>query len=267
VTDETGRIGVHIEGGVARVEIDNPSRRNALTRSMCIELQQLIPRLDADREVALIALRGVGATFSAGASIDELPAILLDPQDDGSSVDHLSLADDAISAAAKPTLALVDGACMGGGWQIASACDFILASNRSSFAITPAKLGVIYPRSGIERLVRQVGDARAKYILFSGETYPAQRAQELGLVAEVVPDVGFEPRVTALVAAILNNSQFTIRTLKGLITATTSVDPHLDDAWSSAWLGMTEGPDMEIGVAAFQRRERPAFAWRPAEHP
>jgi enoyl-CoA hydratase/carnithine racemase len=252
-------ITVAIADGSASVTIDNPRQRNALTRALCIELQDLMPRLEADPDVVVVSLRGAGTTFSAGASIGELSSVLLDPQPDGTTVDHLSLADAAVTSLTKPTIALVDGACMGGGWQLASACDFIIASERSVLAITPAKLGVIYPRTGVERLVRQVGEARAKYIFFTGATFSAQRAEALGLIAESIPDSDFEARCNSIVSSIRDNSQFTVRTLKHLIDH----QPEVDQAWASAWNEMTEGPDMAIGVAAFQARERPQFEWKP----
>jgi enoyl-CoA hydratase/carnithine racemase len=261
--DTDGRITVSVRGGVAHVTIDNTTQRNALTRSMCIELQDLMPRLDSRADVTVITLQGAGGNFSSGASINELSTVLLDPRADGTRVDHLSLADEGIASTAKPTIALVDGACMGGGWQIASACDFMIASERSRFGITPAKLGVVYPRTGIERLVRQVGEAIAKYLLFTGDTLTARRAQSLGLVAEVVPDDEFESRCATVVAAIQDNSQFSVHTLKRLVSLTASGSEQLDQSWIDAWTSMTAGPDMSIGVAAFQSREHPRFTWTP----
>lgn len=261
--ESKGRITVEVVGGVAAVLIDNPEHKNAVTKPMLQELQALMPRLDADPDVTLITLRGVGDTFSAGAAIDDLTSVLLDRQDDGSQVDHLSLADAAIASVRKPTIALVDGACMGGGWQLASACDFMLASERSVFAITPAKIGVIYPRAGIERLVRQVGPANAKFILFGGEAFGAMRARQLRLVTEVIPDDEFERRVDALVHTILNRSRFSIHTLKHLIDVGQPTDHDIDQFWEDAWTNMADGPDMAIGVIAFLNRERPRFAWQP----
>ncbi|MDJ0358288.1 enoyl-CoA hydratase/isomerase family protein [Paenarthrobacter sp. PH39-S1] len=259
----SGRITVSVANGVASLEIDNPRQRNALTRAMCLELQDVLPRLEAAPDVTVITLRGAGTNFSAGAAINELPSVLLDQQADGTRLDHLSRADDAIASTTKPTVAVVDGACMGGGWQIASACDFILASERSVFAITPAKLGVIYPRAGIERLVRAVGEARAKYILFTGEAYSATRAHALGLVAEAVPDDAFEVRCATLVASLRDNSQFSVHSLKQLVNLTASDVPDIDQFWDDAWTDMSDGPDMGIGVAAFQNGERPRFTWTP----
>jgi enoyl-CoA hydratase/carnithine racemase len=255
-----GRIGVNVTDGIASVVIDNPSQRNALTRAMCLELQELMPQLDADPSVIVVTLRGAGSAFSAGVAIDELQSVLLDEQPDGTVVDQLSRADASVGALTKPTVALVDGACMGGGWQLAAACDFIVASERSVIGITPAKLGVVYPRAGIERLVREVGEARAKYILFTGDTFPAARAQALGLVAEVVPDPEFEGRCAALATTIRDNSQFSVRTLKRLVSPASSDPAAVDRAWDRAWIDMTYGPDLGIGIAAFLGRQRPRFA-------
>jgi enoyl-CoA hydratase/carnithine racemase len=255
-----------ISDGVAAVEIDNQSQRNALTKAMCIQLAELMPRLNADPDVVVVTLRGAGSTFSAGAAINDLTAVLLDKAKDGSRVDHLSEADSAISRVAKPTVALVDGSCMGGGWQLASACDFIVASERSLFAITPAKLGVIYPRVGIERLVRQVGPANAKFILFTGETFTAERARELRLITEVAPDADFEAQVEALVSTLRNRSQFSIHSLKHLIDVPTDGGDSADREWDEAWNAMSASPDMGIGINAFLSREEPQFSWRPDRH-
>ncbi|RFA13213.1 crotonase [Subtercola boreus] len=260
----TGRIHAVVTDGLATVEIDNQTQRNALTRAMCLELQELMPHLDADPAITIIALRGAGSTFCAGASIGDLQGVLLDEQADGRRVDQLSLADAAIASMSKPTLALVDGACMGGGWQLASSCDFIVASERSTFAITPAKLGIIYPRPGIERLVRLVGPAAAKLILFAAEPFGAARAAELGLVAEVVPDESFDERARSLVRTIQSRSQFSTHTLKRLVDGAASEDAELDDHWAEAWSAMAGGPDMAIGVDAFLNRQEPRFVWTPA---
>lgn len=257
-----GRLGLHIEDGIASVMLDNPAQRNALTRDMCLQLRDLMPRLDADQNVTIVTLRGVGDTFCAGASLAELSSVLMDDDGSGNTIDRLSEADDAITSVSKPTLALVDGACMGGGWQLASACDFIVASERSLFAITPAKLGIIYPRPGIERLIRQVGPATAKYILFTAETYGAVRAQTLGLVAEVVSDGRFADRCVALAETIRDRSRFSTFHLKRLVDGTAADDPELESTWEQAWASMADNPDLAIGVEAFMRREMPVFTWR-----
>jgi len=262
------RMAVSVADGIATVEICNPAQRNALTKAMCLEIQELMPRLDADPDIAVVALRGAGDTFCAGASISELSSVLLDPQPDGSIVDHLSLADHAIASLSKPTVALVDAACMGGGWQIASACDFIIANERSVFGLTPAKIGIIYPRPGIERLVRLVGHANAKYILLTGQTFSATQAQALGLVADVVPSASFEQQCEALLGSLRSRSRFSVHSMKRLVDleaadASDAGQPDIDQEWAAAWSAMPDSPDMEIGISAFLNREQPRFKWRP----
>jgi enoyl-CoA hydratase/carnithine racemase len=259
-----GRIGVRIAGGVASVELDNPSRRNALTRQMCLDLQALMPDLEANPEVAVVTVRGAGDGFSAGAAINDLRSVIMDVQADGSELDQLSRADAAIASLTKPTVALVDGVCMGGGWQIASACDFIIASERSTFALTPAKIGIIYPRAGIERLVRQVGHANAKYILLTGEPFDAAHALELGLVAEVVPDAQFEERCAIVIEALRTRSRFSTHYMKRLVNLTAANSAELDGEWDAALEEMTKSPDMGIGISAFLNRQTPQFTWSPS---
>lgn len=262
--DSDGRIGIRVAEGVAAVEIDNPLRQNALTRAMCLQLRDLMPRLDADPDVTVVTIRGSGRTFCSGAAIHELSSVILDGQDTGERIDHLSRADEAIASMVKPTVALVDGACMGGGWQIASACDVVLASERSVLAITPAKIGIVYPRSGVERLVRWAGPANAKYVLLTAESFGAARARELGLVTEVVPDDAFEDRCTALVDALLTRSRFSMHAMKRLVDRTAGGAEGLDAEWDAVWAAAASGPDMPIGVAAFLHHEQPRFTWGPA---
>lgn len=254
-------IAITVADGIATVVLDNPASRNAITRAMCLAIQDAMPQLERDPEVVVVSLRGAGGTFSSGAQLTEVASILMDRTDAG-VVDQLSRADRAIASLSKPTVALVDGPCMGGGWQLASACDFIIASERSTIGITPAKLGILYPRSGVDRLVEQVGAAAAKYILFSGETFTAARARELGLITELVPDGGFDRRCHELLATVRDRSRFTVHTMKRLIDLPCE-DPQLDDQWDAAWAAMAEGPDMGIGIEAFLARETPRFSWRP----
>ncbi|HXD28061.1 MAG TPA: enoyl-CoA hydratase/isomerase family protein [Arthrobacter sp.] len=256
-------IEVTIEAGVGMILLRNPAQRNALTRQMCREIAETAACLDAREDVDVLAVRGEGATFSAGVSIGELRQVILD--DDGST-DHLTAADRALGRVRKPTIAVVQGHCMGGGWQLASACDFIVASQDASFGITPAKLGIIYPRAGVDRLVRLVGPATAKYVLMSARTFTASRAQDMGLVAEVLPAAEFEAGVQALFTDLRARSRFSMSTTKGLID--TAGDPATEPAvlasvWDRAWTEMAAGPDIDEGIAAFLERRDPDFGWRP----
>lgn len=259
----TSSISVSVKDNVATVVIDNPAQRNALTLAMCLALQEAMPKLDEDPDIKVVVLRGAGSAFCSGVAINELSSVLAEPQDGVAGIDHLSRADMAITSITKPTVALVDGACMGGGWQIASACDFIISSERSTFAITPAKIGIIYPRIGIERLVRLVGHSNAKFILLTGKTFTSAQALALGLVSETVPSDEFDAHSGAVICSIANRSRFSTHSMKRLVNLTEMNHPLIDEEWGKAWAAMHEGPDMDIGVNAFLAGTEPIFAWHP----
>ncbi|WP_120003652.1 enoyl-CoA hydratase/isomerase family protein [Nesterenkonia muleiensis] len=263
---DQGVVECTVTDRIAHVVISNQSKRNALTQHMCLELKDLMHSLTDDPSVALVAVSGAGPDFSAGASIEELPSILFEQMPDGGYVDHFSAADSALTQVKKPTVALVQGVCMGGGWQIASACDFIVASSNATFAVTPAKIGILYPRSGVDRLVRHVGPARAKYILMTGKTFTACQAQDLGLIADVVKQDEFGARTNELLEVLLKRSRFTQIKTKEYIDAPSPAAQQADAIWSRNWSEMIEGEDRQVGVEAFRQRIEPRFTWTaPAE--
>ncbi|WP_372698568.1 enoyl-CoA hydratase/isomerase family protein [Arthrobacter sp. JSM 101049] len=256
-------IDVTVDAGVGTIWLRNPAQHNALTRQMCRDIAVAAGDLDARDDVDVVAVRGHGAAFSAGVSIGELRQVILD--DDGAT-DHLTAADRALGRVAKPTIAVVRGHCMGGGWQLASACDFIVAADDARFGITPAKLGIIYPRAGVDRLVRLLGPATAKYVLMSARTFAAPRAHAMGLVAEVLPAAEFEAGMTSLFDELRSRSRYSMSTTKRLIDAAgdPSTEPAaLAAAWQGAWAEMASGPDIGEGITAFQERRAPDFPWRP----
>ncbi|ASN38011.1 crotonase [Arthrobacter sp. 7749] len=257
----TGCITAEINGNVGEIVIDNPRQRNALTREMCIDLAEQVRRLDADPRVTVITLRGRGDDFSAGAAINELDQVLFDAGEDGENLDHLSAADAAICAALKPTVALVRGTCMGGGWQIASACDISIAADSVRLAVTPSKLGIIYPRCGVERLVQRLGADKAKYVLFSADLISADKAALWGLLTDVVSEDEFETVSHALVSRMATRSQYSIRTMKSLIDSMVSESPEHDDLWEEKWAKLPASEDFAVGRQAFLEGKRPRFTW------
>lgn len=260
--EKTG-IDVAISSRVAMVTIKNPAKRNAFTRQMCIDLKNTMYELSRAREVDVVTLRGAGEHFSAGASIDQLPSVLFDSANGEPPVDHLSAADQAITEVAKPTVAVVEGFCMGGGWQIASACDFIVASSSAKFAITPSKIGILYPKAGVERLLRLVGPDRAKYILMTAKAFSAHEAHSLGLVADIMDAETFDERVQELLETLLRRSRFSQQKLKEFIDLFHKDAIAADESWASSWQQMLEGRDMRIGIEAFQNQRSPEFTWTP----
>lgn len=258
---QPGAVRVEISGPVATIVLDNPSQRNALTRQMWQQLVPVCAALDADRVVRVIVVRGAGTDFSAGADISDLSAILHNPATAEHDGGHVSAGENALAALGKPTIAAVDGYCLGGGWQVAGACDIRFASDQATFGITPAKIGIVYPLSGIERLVRIAGPATAKYLLFSGEFVTAEAAQTLGLVARVVPVAEFWDTVTAFALTLASRSQLSIHAMKDIVDTIVAGGAGLAERnafWQDEVLASGEA---SMGIEAFLAKEEPRFLW------
>lgn len=254
-----GKIDFYSNAAVGYITINNLEKKNALTKSMCLELKDVAQAADADPDVEVIVLKGAGGNFSAGAAIDEIGKVLFDDCRNDTHVDHLSEADRAIASCRKPTISLVEGFCMGGAWQIAAACDFIIASSDAKLAITPAKIGILYPRPGVEKLVQLVGPARAKYILITARTFTAIQAKSLGLVADVIEADAFVETCAEIIDDISHNSRFSQVNSKTFIDDFMRDPPTARQSWNTSWTQMIDGPDMHNGIRAFKTRQKPTF--------
>lgn len=255
-------IRLAVAEGVAEVSVSNARQRNALTRRMCRELIAVFTDLGLRDDVHLVVLRGAHHTFCSGVAITELRDVLLDTTEGPDPHDHLSEVDAAIRACPVPVIAAVEGFCFGGGWQLASACDFVIAADNAAFAITPSKLGIIYPRVGVERLVRLVGPMRAKYLLDTGLPFDAARALQYGLVAEVFPAETFGEHLHRFLEVLLSRSQFSVTASLELIDSSTLSETERDALWAERWREMISGEDLETGIEAFTHHRSPQFTWR-----
>lgn len=237
-----------VTGSVATVVIRHPAKRNAMTTAMWRALPPLLDTLADDTGVRALVLTGEGRTFCAGADISTLKG---SPQE----AQRLAMAaEEALAAFPKPTLAAVRGHCVGGGAQLAAACDLRFAQEGAVFGVTPARLGIVYPASSTRRLVSLVGPSTAKYLLFSGELIDTARALRTGLVDEVLPADGLDRRVAEFTAVLASRSQLTQAAAKEFANGRTDRDAH----WSSR---AQDNGDTAEGVAAFLERRPPRFDW------
>ncbi|MEU3853693.1 enoyl-CoA hydratase/isomerase family protein [Streptomyces sp. NPDC029554] len=233
---------------VATVVISHPDKRNAMTAAMWRALPPLLGELADDPAVRVLVLTGEGGTFCAGADISTLRQSPQEAQ--GLAV----RAEEALAAFPKPTLAAIRGHCVGGGAQLAAACDLRFAEEGALFGVTPAKLGIVYPSSSTRRLVSLVGPATAKYLLFSGELIDTERALRTGLVDEVLPAGGLGKRVAEFARVLVSRSQLTQAAAKEFADGRTDRDAH--------WAGQAGASgDTAEGVAAFLERRQPRFGW------
>ncbi|WP_424211005.1 enoyl-CoA hydratase/isomerase family protein [Streptomyces sp. BI20] len=248
-------------GAVATVTVSHPARRNAMTRAMWRRLPELLDRVAADPEIAVLVLTGAGDTFCAGADITDLREV-----ETGGPEDPRVLAvraEEALAAFPKPTLAVIRGHCVGGGCQLAVACDLRFAAEDARFGVTPARLGVVYPASTTRRLAALVGPATTKWLLYSGESMDGARALRTGLVDELLPAEALDARVAAFTATLAARSRLTQAAVKEFLAA--DADPAGLAAREAAWTREADrvGETAE-GVAAFLDRRAPRFPW-PAD--
>jgi enoyl-CoA hydratase/carnithine racemase len=246
------------EDGVAVLLIDRPAKRNAVTLAMWQALPGLLSGLAEDPRVRVLLLAGAGEAFSAGADIAELLHVYGDPERADAYHATNVAAEEALAAFPRPTIAVIAGPCVGGGCQLAIACDLRLAESGARIGITPARLGVVYPAVPTARLVRLVGPARAKYLLFSADLVGAERAAELGLVDEVVATGQLGERALAFARTIAGRSPQTLGAVKDVVNAVTVGDDP--QAAVEPWERRSRyAPDVREGLAAFVERRPPTF--------
>ncbi|CAM5455857.1 enoyl-CoA hydratase OS=Streptomyces tendae OX=1932 GN=GUR47_02565 PE=3 SV=1 [Streptomyces tendae] len=237
-----------VADSVATVVVHHPAKRNAMTAGMWRDLPRVLDDLAADPGVRALVLTGEGATFCAGADISTL-------RESAEEAQGLAVrAEEALAAFPKPTLAAIRGHCVGGGAQLAAACDLRFAEETALFGVTPAKLGVVYPASATRRLVALTGPATAKYLLFSGELIDAARALRTGLVDEVLPEGELGKRVAEFTRVLASRSLLTQAAAKEFANGRTDRDAH----WAAQ---ARRSGDTAEGVAAFLERRQPRFGW------
>ncbi|MEV4809313.1 enoyl-CoA hydratase/isomerase family protein [Micromonospora avicenniae] len=247
---------VEVVGPVARVVIHNPARRNAMTPDMWRQLPPVLDRLEAEPAVRALVLTGAGDAFCAGADLGDLDELLA--AGDGSIA---VAAEERLASFAKPTIAAVRGACVGGGCQLAVACDLRIAAVDARFGVPPARLGLVYPAPTTRRLARLVGPSAAKFMLFTAELIDAERALRIGLADEVVPAAALDARVDEIATAIAERSPISVAAAKEI------VDDRAGPARVAWWhRKVAESGEAREGIAAVRERRTPGFAWTPP-HP
>lgn len=241
-------------GAVATLTINRPAKRNA----MSFEMWSAIPGLLASATSARVLIIRGGEHFSAGADISEFETLRSGADGATRYSEAVHAAERAIASFPHPTVAVINGFCIGGGCEIALACDLRIAAADARFGITPAKLGIVYNFTSTKQLVDAVGKAWAKQILFTGEIIDAETALRIGLVNELHPATELDARAKGLAETITSRSQVSLRGAKTIITKIADGE-HEDESVRALYNDAVHSTDYAEGVRAFLEKRSPSF--------
>lgn len=252
-----GRLLLHVAKDVATLEINQPARRNAMSRGMWEALPAIVEAIEADQAVRVVLLRGHGGIFCAGADISEFAEAYADAATARDYNIIIRRAQAMLRDIRRPTIAVIEGACVGGGCGLALACDFRFAADTARFAITPAKLGLAYSFADTAQLVEKVGAANAKDILFSGRALDAGEALAFGLVNRLIAEAQLEAAVRDYAATLSAMSLNSILVAKATVNAMTAMQPspELEAMFDATF----ESEDFKEGYGAFLEKRTPQF--------
>jgi enoyl-CoA hydratase len=257
----TDKILTEQNGEIARIIFNQPEKRNAVSLEMWEAVEGAATRFAADPTVRILILSGAGGkAFVSGADISKFET----ERASAEAVAHYNATTkrvyDMIEAFPKPTIAQIDGFCIGGGVALSLCCDLRICGESSNFAVPAAKLGLGYGFPGIKRLVDVVGPSFAKEIFFTARRFDAEEARVMGLVNRVVPDdqVGKIAEETAQMIAA--NAPMTVESVKYIVSQTVAPESARDLAECDARvLACFESADYIEGRRAFLEKRKPNF--------
>lgn len=263
--DAAHHLSVSRDGGVVTVAFTRPDKHNAISYAMWHAFGRLMPALQSDDSCDVVVLRGTpGGPFSSGADIGEFSTLRADPDGARRYGEAVEAGERALIDFAKPTVALIEGFAIGGGSQVALACDLRVCESGSRFGITPAKLGIVYALPSTARLVEVVGAAWARWILLTGDLLDAATALRIGMVHEVVAPGAVEDRAYAVAATMAARARVSLLGGKQLVARAARGELDEDDEVLALYTGSWTSAEYAEGVAAFLAKRAPDF---PAARP
>lgn len=249
-----------VTDSVGTITLNNPHMRNALSGAL---LDALIAALDrmksAGARVVILRAPHGAKVFSAGHDVKELPLSGRDPL---TFVDPLRRAIRAIEEHPAPVIAMIEGSVWGGACELVMSCDLLIAAEESTFAVTPAKLGVPYNLAGVLNLSKSVCMPLIKEMLFTAQPFSAAWAKSAGIVNQVVPADKLEAVTRELCAKILQNSPMVIAILKEELRVLSEAHPLNPEAFEriqSLRRAIYSSADYREGIGAFLEKRAPVF--------
>lgn len=250
---------------VARLTISNPEKRNALDHDVLDAIAETLPSLDDGIEIRCVLITGSGDMFSAGYDIGAISGRSFAEEAEALVAHPFHDAMEAISAHPYPVVAAINGHCLGGGLELAVRCDLRICADGAKLGMPPAKLGLIYGHTGLERFIDVIGVARTKELFLVGRNLDASHAESIGLVNQVVEPDSLATDAVALAAEIAANAPLAVRGNKHVIetlarnaTLTPEQEAELVELRRSCF----GSDDFREGITAFAEKRKPNWQGR-----
>lgn len=244
--------------GLARVTLNRPEVKNAFNETLIVEIAEAMKKLSGDKTVRAVVLQGAGDAFSAGADLSWMKrASEFSAAENLGDARRLAAMLHSIYACEKPVVALVQGACMGGGVGLASACDIVIASDDAFFALSEVRLGII-PAVISPFVLHAIGARQARRFFLTGERFDAMKAKEIGLAHMVCLRAQMEATLDGVVKSLLACGPAAQKEAKALIrlVAGRPVDDAVMEETAGIIARVRATPEGKEGVAAFLEKRK-----------
>ncbi len=261
-TSPTDRVLSWLDGSTLHIQFNNPARHNALSVDMWEAVPQLLSLAQTDERVRLVVFSGAGEkAFVSGADISQFEDMRAARE---AVTRYEAMAENALTSIQdfpKPTLACINGYCIGGGVNVAIACDMRIASDNSVFSIPAARLGLGYRYSAMKNLVDLIGPGAAKDLFFTARRIDAAEAKALGLITRVSSAQALPALLEEYTSALANNAPLTIAAGKAITAEILKSAPNVDMERCTALIrGCFDSQDYAEGRSAFMEKRKPIFA-------
>ena len=245
---------------VARLTISNPAKRNALDHEILDAITTTLPKLDRGIEIRCLIITGAEPMFSAGYDIGGIPDENFSEDAEALVAHPFPAALETLGAYPWPTLAALNGHCLGGALELAITCDLRICSDAAKLGMPPAKLGLIYGHTGLRRFIETIGAPRTREMFFTGQNLTADRAEEINLVNRLSAPEELEADSVELAALIAANAPLSMKGNKQVI-GTLLENPVLTDAQEKELVELREScflsDDFKEGIRAFAEKRKP----------
>jgi enoyl-CoA hydratase/carnithine racemase len=250
---------------VARLTLDNPEKRNPLDHEVLDAIASTLPELAGGIETRCVVITGRGPAFSAGYDIAAIPEDSFERDAEALVAHPFHAAMEALSRHPYPVVAAINGHCLGGGLELAVRCDLRICARGAKLGMPPAKLGLIYSHTGLERFIDVLGVARTKELFLTGRNLDAEYAERIGLVNEVVDPDLVEETSLALASEIAANAPLAMTGNKHAIETIAragGLTPEQEEELVELRRSCFASEDFREGIRAFGERRRPDWRGR-----